>query len=434
MAKFALNIRPGRAFGIFSEHVISISSARRTRVVRLAPATVAALIFGSAMLTVWAAGATSIALGLLANQPAQAPESALRARLQDRVESLEAESSRLAELNSAYQARAEDAFELAFEQSVEIAELNKRIIEFERVAAARASASRLPAAVNGTALQAITESAHPEGVHAARHANALYAAVDRNIESLEAARGEIRSLSAENAELQERSLQDRQRAKQAVLEILDTVNGMADDLERFFAAAGVSPASLSAEARNTLTGAGGPGTSYLIETFEDEAGFRSGEDLGGMLVQSLGRLHQYRAAYMGTPFGYPVPTEHRITSVFGKRMHPVTGQWHMHEGVDFGARHGTPVLATGDGIVTFAGWQSGYGKTVSISHLGGISSSYAHLSKIAVQKGQRVSRDERIGDIGSTGLSTGPHLHYEIVVREKPVNPMQFIRAEANVH
>lgn len=434
MAKFALNIRPWRAFGIFSEHVVSISSAGRTRVARLSPATVAALIFGSAALAVWAAGATSIALGLLSIQSAHAPESALRAQLEARVESLEAESSRLAELNSAYRARAEDALDLAFEQSAEIEELNKRIIEFERMASARADASRLPAAVAGTALQAKAESAHPEGVHAARHADALYAAVDRNIESLEAARMEIRTLSAENVELQERALQDRQRAKQAVLEILDTVNGMADDLERFFAAAGVSPASLSADARNTLTGAGGPGTSYLIETFEDEAVLRSGEDLGGMLVESLGRLNQYRAAYIGSPFGYPVPTEHRITSGYAMRKHPVTGQWHMHEGVDFAARHGTPVLATGGGIVTFVGWQTGYGKQIRIRHLGGISTSYSHLSEITVREGQRVSRNERIGDIGSTGLSTGPHLHYEIVVSNKPVDPMQFIRAEANVH
>ncbi len=434
MAKFALNIRPRQAFGIFSEHVVSISSAGRTRVARLSPATVAALIFGSVLLAVWAAGATSIALGLLSSQPAHAPESALRDQLEARVESLEAESSRLAELNSTYRARAEDAFDLAFEQSAEIAELNKRIVEFERIAAARASASRLPAAVSGAALQAKAESPHPEGAHAARHADALYAVVDRNIESLEAARMEVRSLSAVNAGLRERSLQDRQRAKQAVLEILDTVNGMADDLERFFAAAGVSPASLSADARNTLTGAGGPGTSYLIETFEDEAGFRPGEDLGGKLVESLGRLNQYRAAYLGTPFGYPVPSEHRITSGFGMRTHPVTGQRHMHEGVDFAARHGTPVLATGDGVVTFVGWRSGFGKQIVIRHLGGIFSSYAHLSEIAVRKGQRVSRDERIGDIGSTGMSTGPHLHYEIVVSEKPVDPMQFIRAEANVH
>jgi len=105
----------------------------------------------------------------------------------------------------------------------------------------------------------------------------------------------------------------------------------------------------------------------------------------------------------------------------------------MHSGTDFASSYGTPIYTTADGVVTFAGWQSGYGRLVKIQHAFGIETRYAHQAKIRVKVGQRVSRGERIGDMGSSGRSTGAHLHYEIRINGKSKNPMTFIKAARNV-
>ncbi|MDE1949188.1 MAG: M23 family metallopeptidase, partial [Burkholderiales bacterium] len=103
----------------------------------------------------------------------------------------------------------------------------------------------------------------------------------------------------------------------------------------------------------------------------------------------------------------------RITSGFSMRYHPILHKWLMHEGVDYGAPTGTPVRTVGDGVVSFAGRENGYGNVIKIDHSKGRSTLYAHLSKIDVKKGQHVTEGEHIGDVGQTGWATGPHLHFE---------------------
>jgi murein DD-endopeptidase MepM/ murein hydrolase activator NlpD len=105
----------------------------------------------------------------------------------------------------------------------------------------------------------------------------------------------------------------------------------------------------------------------------------------------------------------------------------------MHSGVDFAASAGTPLYATADGVVTHAGWQSGYGRLVKIKHDFGIETRYAHQSRIRVKVGQRVSRGQHIGDMGASGRVTGVHLHYEVRVGGKAVNPMIYIKAANDV-
>ena len=117
----------------------------------------------------------------------------------------------------------------------------------------------------------------------------------------------------------------------------------------------------------------------------------------------------------------PVPG--RVTSAFGKRRHPILGYTRMHKGMDFRAGHGTPILAAADGRVTRAGRAGGYGKQVRIKHEGGLTTSYSHMSRIAADVGDRVRKGEVIGYVGSTGLSTGPHLHYELYRNGTPINP-----------
>lgn len=114
----------------------------------------------------------------------------------------------------------------------------------------------------------------------------------------------------------------------------------------------------------------------------------------------------------------------RLSSGFGMRFHPILGYSRLHAGVDFAASTGTPIYAVTDGRVTFAGRHGGHGNFVKLAHAGGIGTGYAHMSRIAVRSGEQVKRGEVIGYVGSTGLSTGPHLHYEVYRNGRTVNPM----------
>jgi murein DD-endopeptidase MepM/ murein hydrolase activator NlpD len=113
----------------------------------------------------------------------------------------------------------------------------------------------------------------------------------------------------------------------------------------------------------------------------------------------------------------------RISSNFGNRKHPISGDWRSHKGIDLAAPTGTPIESVGDGTVTFAGTNGGYGKFIKIKHSSGYETAYAHLSKISVKKGQRVTQGQLIGAVGSTGSSTGPHLHYDLHFNGNIVHP-----------
>lgn len=121
------------------------------------------------------------------------------------------------------------------------------------------------------------------------------------------------------------------------------------------------------------------------------------------------------------------PVEGRLMGGYGERTDPFSGEGVMHTGVDISAPTGTPVRTTADGIVTFAGWSSGYGQLIVVDHGNGFETCYAHLSRFGVIEGQDVRRGEQIGAVGSTGRVTAPHLHYEVRIGGAPVNPHRFL-------
>ncbi len=117
-----------------------------------------------------------------------------------------------------------------------------------------------------------------------------------------------------------------------------------------------------------------------------------------------------------------------ITSGFGWRIHPLTGERKFHSGIDFGASKGSPIYAFEAGLVEFAGSKGGYGKAVIINHGARKSTLYGHANKLSVRKGERVATGQMIGEVGSTGFSTGPHLHFEVRLNNKPVNPRPYLQ------
>jgi murein DD-endopeptidase MepM/ murein hydrolase activator NlpD len=146
------------------------------------------------------------------------------------------------------------------------------------------------------------------------------------------------------------------------------------------------------------------------------------------LDEALDRLDSLKASARALPFANPAPGR-SISSRFGVRTDPLLGTPAMHSGMDFRAPIGTPILATGYGTVTEAGWNGGYGQMVEVKHANGYSSRFAHMSAIHVSVGDRVKSGDLLGEVGSTGRSTGPHMHYEVRRNGLAVDPSAFVKA-----
>jgi murein DD-endopeptidase MepM/ murein hydrolase activator NlpD len=140
-------------------------------------------------------------------------------------------------------------------------------------------------------------------------------------------------------------------------------------------------------------------------------------------------VDRYQHTLLAVPVRKPVAGEVEMNSPFGVRADPFVGRPAMHSGIDLRGDMGEPVHATANGKITIAGWDGGYGRMVEIDHGNGLATRYGHLSEIDVKVGQEVRIGQVIGKIGSTGRSTGPHLHYETRINSEPVNPQKFLRA-----
>ena len=161
---------------------------------------------------------------------------------------------------------------------------------------------------------------------------------------------------------------------------------------------------------------------YEQQMAQMEAESRSIESMLARMQRSGGS-----GGYSGTWSGSLLkPVNGRLTSPFGMRFHPILKRTRMHTGIDLAASSGTPIRAADKGRVIFSGWKNAYGNTVIIDHGSGISTLYAHCSSLNVRNGQTVGRGDTIARVGSTGWSTGPHLHFEVRKYGKPVNPLNY--------
>jgi len=217
-----------------------------------------------------------------------------------------------------------------------------------------------------------------------------------------------------------------EKANQIFRQLEDAMTISVKPLDKMFRNAGLNINRLLEKIRRGYSGQGG--AMSAISFHQNELGpIDPTVNRAANILAQLDRLNIYRIAAEKVPFSMPLKGSFRFTSGYGPRW----GQ--MHRGTDFAARSGTPIYATADGVVTRAEWWGGYGRVVYIKHSFGIETRYAHLAKIRVKKGQRVSRGQKIGDMGNSGKSTGTHLHYEVRVDGKDVNPMIYIKAGRDV-
>ena len=242
---------------------------------------------------------------------------------------------------------------------------------------------------------------------------------DNAFDAAELAKKNMESLELEIQFFEEKS-------DQIFRQLEDALTISVEPLDKMFRNAGLSTKRLLDQVRRGYSGQGGALAPILSQpdVFETEDPRIS---RANSILIKLDKLNIYRIAVEKTPFDMPVKGSFRYTSGFGPRW----GQ--MHRGVDLAAKSRSPIYATGDGVVTRAGWNGGYGRVVYVKHEFGVETRYAHLARIRVKKGQRVSRGQKIGDMGNSGRSTGTHLHYEVRVGGKAVNPMIFIKAGRDV-
>ncbi|MCU0900193.1 MAG: DUF5930 domain-containing protein [Cypionkella sp.] len=429
----------------FPEQRLFLKSDHETRFIRLRPATQALAIAGGTLVLGWTILATSIIL-MDSISAGSGRDQALRqqALYEQRLNALS--QDRDARADEA--AGAQERFNLALQQ---VAEMQARLLASEdsrreletgidviqntlRRTIKERDEARAQAAAAGVA-QVAQNGTTKSDAGRAKDAMATVDILADALASTAQERDLMEGAAAKSAErvqsviAEKKALETRNNEIFAKLEEAVTVS--MGPLDKMFREAGMSPDELLSQVRRGYSGQGGPLTPLTLSTKGSEA--HRDEQRANAILQGLDRMNLYRLAAFKAPFAMPVKGSFRWTSGFGTRNDPKGMGRRMHEGVDMAGAYGLPIHATADGVVTEAGWSSGYGRLIKIRHDFGIETRYAHLSAINVKVGERVSRGDRIGDMGNSGRSTGTHLHYEIRIGGRAVNPMTFIKAANHV-
>lgn len=321
----------------------------------------------------------------------------------------------------------------ALRQEVARLRSEKALADAARSARERQSAAELAADTAGAADARVSdlEFALADAYLAQwRMAESLAVADDR-IASLEEKAVSLRDLAAIAGQQA-----TRLRDKVATLELLQgqLVERLkpATDVEVALLERGLAPTRLDLDGVVSAVadqGTGGP----LLPVMDDLSPTIENARLND-LTNSTARLEALKVAVLSMPLGLPVRLDGiEVRSNFGNRRDPINRRAAFHAGIDFGGAVGTPVFATAPGEVVSAGWAGAYGRAVRIRHAFGLETQYAHLSRVTVKVGDKVDAGDMIGKLGSTGRSTGPHLHYEVRLRDAPNDPMRFIEAGRNV-
>jgi murein DD-endopeptidase MepM/ murein hydrolase activator NlpD len=255
-----------------------------------------------------------------------------------------------------------------------------------------------------------------------------YMTVSRTVDLSKSAR-----LTQENARLEQQL--DELNGRLATL--ADTLTRISQRDARIRVLANLEPIDPQVQAAGiggpTVAGVEGDAGSAMRRTSEVRvdlnALIRRANLLASSFKETADSLAVHSARLSATPS--IMPTQGWLSSAFSSmRSHPILHVARPHEGIDVTAPMGTPIEAPAAGVVREAGWESGYGNTIVIDHGFGTVTKFAHASKILVREGQRVSRGQRIALVGNTGLATGPHLHYEVHVNGRPVDPLRYVLPE----
>lgn len=233
------------------------------------------------------------------------------------------------------------------------------------------------------------------------------------------------------AEIELRELVNSKRQDEMVDQLEQAVAMSFGPLEKMMKTSNINVDEVLKTVRRTHSGAGGP----LIPASVSSRSFQDSDVSGRFdeVMLELDRMNLLRIAAGKIPYALPVKSTFRFTSGYGYRRDPKGAGRRMHKGIDLASSRGTPIYATADGVVTSAKHEGGYGRTVRIQHEFGFETVYAHQTKLYVKAGQRVSRGDHIGDMGTTGRSTGVHLHYEVHLNGRAVNPMTYLEAAKDV-
>ncbi len=434
----------GALSGWLPERRLFVQSHVGTRYIRLT--SVSQLLGGTAALALggWLAVATAaVVLDAVAGDGGGSRALVLHEAYQTRLNELAAErDQRAAEALSA-----QNRFQVAMAQisrqqteilrAVEESRELDNALELMRARLGEAVAQRDDAAKANDRLTAQVGRAEDD---AARSGNSdddrtltLQAVSDALAEAVEvrdAASAERAALSEELAALELRMQVNTRRQNEMVDELEQAVALSFGPLEELFARTDLDTDSLIATVRRNHSGQGGPLVPSGVSTRSFDTGLNNRFDA---LMIDLDRMNLLRIAAGKVPYAVPVTAANRFTSPFGMRRDPKGRGQRMHKGLDFAAPRGTAIYATADGVVASSGRESGFGNAVRIEHEFGFETLYAHMDRLRVEKGQRVSRGDQIGDMGNTGRSTGVHLHYEVHRNGEPVNPMTYLEAAKDV-